>query len=84
MLLVWTGVVLLLLRLLGIEPVSGWSWLTVLSPFLLALLWFELVCPMLGLDRAADPRHGAERARRRRIQHLFGRATRAVSKSDAR
>ncbi len=34
------GVVLLLLKFLEIEPVVQWSWLLVLSPFGLAMLWW--------------------------------------------
>lgn len=34
------GIVLLLLKYLEVGPVAGWSWLVVLSPFGLALLWW--------------------------------------------
>ncbi|WP_302173373.1 TIGR04438 family Trp-rich protein [uncultured Hydrogenophaga sp.] len=34
------GIVLLLLKYLELGPVAGWSWLVVLSPFGLALLWW--------------------------------------------
>jgi small Trp-rich protein len=32
-------------------PVGSWSWIWVVSPFIVALLWFELFEPMLGLDK---------------------------------
>jgi len=34
------GVLLLLLKYLEVGPVAGWSWLVVLSPFGLAVLWW--------------------------------------------
>ncbi|MCU7372550.1 TIGR04438 family Trp-rich protein [Paucibacter sp. O1-1] len=40
MLLMAVGVVLLLLKLVGVAPVSEWSWLWVLAPFGLAVLWW--------------------------------------------
>lgn len=37
---VLTGVLLLLLKLLGVAPVADWSWLLVLAPFGVAVLWW--------------------------------------------
>ncbi|MDO4795017.1 MAG: TIGR04438 family Trp-rich protein [Brachymonas sp.] len=34
------GVLLLILKLLEIDPVATWSWLYVLAPFALAALWW--------------------------------------------
>jgi len=34
------GVLLSVLKLLGVAPVSGWSWWLALSPFALAVLWW--------------------------------------------
>ena len=34
------GVLLVLLKLVGVEPVAGWSWLLVLIPFGLAVAWW--------------------------------------------
>ena len=34
------GVVLLLLKYLGIGPLADWSWWWVLSPFALAVVWW--------------------------------------------
>ena len=33
------GIVLLILKLMQIGPVGGWSWLIVLTPFALAAAW---------------------------------------------
>ncbi|MBP8821547.1 MAG: TIGR04438 family Trp-rich protein [Brachymonas sp.] len=34
------GIVLLILKLMQIGPVGGWSWLIVLTPFALAAAWW--------------------------------------------
>lgn len=34
------GIVLLVLKLMQIGPVGGWSWLIVLTPFALAAAWW--------------------------------------------
>jgi len=34
------GIVLLLMKYLGMDPVAGWSWLIVLAPFGLAVAWW--------------------------------------------
>ena len=34
------GVLLLALKLAGVDPVAGWSWFAVLAPFALAVAWW--------------------------------------------
>ena len=34
------GIVLLILKLMQIGPIGGWSWLIVLTPFALAAAWW--------------------------------------------
>jgi len=68
---VWAGILLLVLRLFGVEPVAGWSWFVVLAPFAVALAWFELIEPMFGLDRRDDPGQQFEDVRRKRIDAMF-------------
>jgi small Trp-rich protein len=34
------GIILLLMKYLEVDPVVGWSWLTVLAPFGLAVAWW--------------------------------------------
>ena len=41
MYLLGVGIVLLLLKYLEIGPVAAWSWLWVLSPFGLAVVWWS-------------------------------------------
>jgi small Trp-rich protein len=40
MLLLGLGIILLALKYLEIGPPAAWSWLTVLSPFALAVVWW--------------------------------------------
>jgi len=40
MLFLGIGLVMLLLKYMGIAPVVGWSWTIVLSPFAMAVLWW--------------------------------------------
>jgi small Trp-rich protein len=68
---VWAGVLLLVLRGFGVEPVAGWSWLWVLSPFAMAFVWFEIVEPVFGLNRIADPGDRLADSRRKRIEAMF-------------
>ena len=49
--LVVIGVILFLLKLVEIDPVARWSWLWVLSPFVLAFVWWEFITPMIGWDK---------------------------------
>jgi len=34
------GLILLLMKYLEIDPVANWSWVTVLAPFVLAVIWW--------------------------------------------
>ncbi len=70
--LVWTGVALLVLKLLHVEPVAGISWWWLVLPFLLAFLWFDLVEERLGLNkkRAFDE---IEKAKKERIRKALER-----------
>jgi len=41
MLFLLAGIVLLLMKYLLIDPVAGWSWVVVLTPFGLAVAWWS-------------------------------------------
>jgi small Trp-rich protein len=45
------GLLLLLMKWFAFGPVADWSWWLVLTPFFLALLWFEVIEPFFGLDK---------------------------------
>ena len=68
---IWAGVLLIALRGFGVDPVADWSWVGVLSPFACAVIWFEIVEPLFGLDRQADVGDGLAQARRKRIEAMF-------------
>jgi small Trp-rich protein len=63
--ILWLGVIILILKLLGISPVAEWSWWWVTLPFVLAFIWFELFEKRLGLDKkkAFDELERAKQAR---------------------
>ncbi len=70
--LLWLGVALLVLKLLGISVFADLSWWWVALPFVLALIWFELFEKRLGLDKkkAFDE---LERAKQERIKKALER-----------
>jgi len=73
MFLVWTGVILLILKLLEIGPVAQWGWLWIIAPFIVALFWFEAFESMLGMDKRKkrkDQDKEAEKAKRIREQFM--------------
>ncbi len=51
MLLIILGVLLLLLKWADIGPFATLSWWWITLPLLIAVLWFEIIEPMFGLDK---------------------------------
>lgn len=49
--LIWIGVAMIALKAFDVSVFATLSWWWVTVPFLLALLWFELVERRLGLDK---------------------------------
>lgn len=49
--LIWVGVALIALKLLEISVFAELSWWWVITPFVFALFWFELVERRLGWDK---------------------------------
>jgi len=45
------GIVLLLMKYFEIAPVASWSWLIVIAPFAIAIIWWEVIVPLFGLDK---------------------------------
>ena len=65
--------IILLLKILEIDPVARWSWFWVLVPFAVVFLWWEVIAPMVGWDKkqaakkmAADERQAAETKKKNR------------------
>ena len=67
------GLVLLILKIAGIEPVSEWSWIWVLAPFGAAVAWW-LYADTTGLTQKRAIRKMEERkvARRERDMEALG------------
>lgn len=56
-------VILLLMKLLEIGPVANWSWIWVLTPFALLMLWWNVITPLIGWDkRVAEKKMKKEQA----------------------
>ncbi len=56
-------VILLLMKLLDINPVANWSWIWVLTPFALLMLWWNVITPLIGWDkRVAEKKMKKEQA----------------------
>lgn len=51
--LLWIGAVLVALKWMDVDPIASWSWWWVVSPFVLAVIWWEWLERLLGLDRRA-------------------------------
>ncbi len=51
MVLVIIAAIILLMKVAGVGPVANWSWLWVLAPWALVLLWWEVITPMIGWDK---------------------------------
>jgi small Trp-rich protein len=50
MIFILLGILLLTMKLGGVDPVSDWEWFSIAVPFFLAICWFEVIEPLLGLD----------------------------------
>ncbi len=61
------GIVLLLMKYFEVGPVATWSWLIVLAPFGLAILWWEAIVPLFGLDKKAG-HNELEAAKKERLK----------------
>jgi len=54
------AVIILAMKYFEIEPVAHWSWLWVLSPFVLLFLWWEWLAEAVGWDKRAAAKKMAE------------------------
>ncbi len=72
MYLVWTGAFLVALKLLQIGPFGELSWWWVFAPLGVALLWFEGLEKVFGLDRRQVEHTEWEKSRKDRVAETFG------------
>jgi small Trp-rich protein len=66
--LVVVGVVLVVLKLVGVGFVAGWAWWLVLAPFALAAVWWKVADAVGITQRQAMAREDKRAARRREAQ----------------
>ncbi len=77
--LIVVGMILLLLKVAGLGPAALWSWWLVLSPFVGALVWWQVADQLGWTQRAAQRRDNERQQRRReaRMEALGMRPTRS-------
>jgi len=70
--LLWAGVILLVLKLLAVEPIGSLHWGWIAGVFVLAFLWFDVIEARLGLNKrkAFDD---LEKAKKERIRKALER-----------
>lgn len=69
------GVLLLVLKLVGVAPVGEWSWLWVLAPFGLAVLWWAWADSSgLTQKRAMKRMDDRKEARREKALEALGQS----------
>jgi small Trp-rich protein len=61
--LVVIGVLLFLMKILDFDPVARWSWVWILSPFVLVFIWWEVIAPMVGWDKKMAEKKMREEAK---------------------
>ncbi len=66
------GIVPLLMKYFEVGPVATWSWLIVLAPFAVAVLWWEVIVPLMGLDKTKG-HSDLEKAKKERIKKQLGK-----------
>lgn len=68
------GFILAIAKWLEVEFLADISWWWVLSPLFLAVLWFEVLERMLGMDKRSELTDSEiEKAKRERINKQLGR-----------
>jgi len=71
MILVWTGVILVVLKLLDVGPLIEVSWWWILAPLAVALVWFEWIEKLVGMDRRNVEHIEWEKRRKERVSEQF-------------
>ena len=76
MYLLGLSLLVLILKVLEVSPVAGWSWWYVCIPFIITVLWFELGEPLFGFDKKRLIEEDSEKTRQARMRSLYERQIR--------
>jgi len=68
------GIALLALKLGEVGPFTKLSWLWVALPFVLVVIWWEIVTPMLGLDKKKEHEDFEKEKKARMEKNRSGRS----------
>ncbi len=71
MILIWLGIALIALKFLEIGMFAELSWWWTLSPLIAALVWFEFLEKLFGLDRRNVEHQEWDRRRKERVAEQF-------------
>lgn len=66
--MLWLGVIVLGLKLAGIEPIGSLSWWWVVLPLILAFVWFDLIEERLGFNKNKRTMDEMDKAKKARIK----------------
>lgn len=69
----WIGVILVVLKLLEIEPVASLSWWWISLPLILAFIWFDLIEERLGFNKNKRTMDEMDKAKAERIKKALAR-----------
>ncbi len=71
--MMWLGVIVVALKLIGIEPISSISWWWVILPLILAFLWFDLIEERMGFNKNKRTMDEMDKAKKERIKKALER-----------
>ena len=81
--LIWIGVVVAGLHFAGVAPFADLKWYWWSLPFVLALIWFEVIERTFGLDRKKGFDELGE-AKRKRVREALGDRAGSASRRKSR
>jgi small Trp-rich protein len=61
------GILLAVLKYMEVGPFGKISWLWVVLPFVIVIIWWEIVMPLFGLDKKKE-HADAELAKKQRLE----------------
>jgi len=68
------GVALAALRYFEVGPFAKLSWLWVALPFVMVVIWWEIIIPLLGLDKAKEHEEFEKQKKARMDKNRSGRS----------